>query len=309
MFANKIKNLPQISTEKSLKTLVENRQIYSLNNCEMNVFETHEQAKLVPLKFSEFIVTSMLRGKKVMHLFDKPGFEYFPGQTVIVPCNVEMKIDFPNATANDPTQCLALAIDQNKITDTLSFLNNKYANNKNGSWKLDYDRYFFYNNEELADTINKLLQICLSAKKDKDIFADLALQELIVRIVQSQNLQVAQDEKIEPSNNSFLNIISFIKLNLFKKLNLKSLTSEACMSSPTLYRMFKKEIGISPIEFILSEKIKYAKKLLQNPVVHISNVGFESGFEDSNYFIRIFKKQEGITPKQYQHLCANKNIA
>ena len=83
------------------------------------------------------------------------------------------------------------------------------------------------------------------------------------------------------------------------------LTREACMSSPSLYRMFKREIGVSPIEFILTEKVNFAKKLLQNPAIQINEVCYESGFEDCNYFIRIFKKMEGVTPKQYQHLMMN----
>lgn len=269
----------------------------------MNIFETHEPAVLVPLKFNEFIVTSMLRGKKIMHLFDKPGFEYVPGETVIVPSNVEMKIDFPEASKHDPTQCLALAIHQNKIQETVNFLNEKYANPQ--PWKLDYDRYFFYNNEELATTISKLLGICISDKKDKDIFADLALQELIIRIVQSQNLQAVHCGYVKNTNSSFSAIVSYIKINLFKKLSLKTLTTEACMSSPSLYRMFKREIGVSPIEFILTEKVNFAKKLLQNPAVHINEVCYESGFEDCNYLIRIFKKMEGVTPKQYQLLMIN----
>ena len=47
------------------------------------------------------------------------------------------------------------------------------------------------------------------------------------------------------------------------------------------------------------------QKLLRNPGIQINEVCYLSGFEDANYFIRLFKKHEGITPKQYQLLYIN----
>ena len=223
---------PQLTHEKSLKTLVENRTIFSLNHCELNIFETYQESELVPLKFNDLVVTSMLRGKKVMHLFEDPSFDYLPGETVIVPQNTEMKIDFPEASKDNPTQCIALAIDNKIITDTLDFLNEKYPK--------------------------------------------------------------------EGKNNPMVPVLEYIRANIRESINLRELSDKACMSPTSFYRYFKRELGMSPIEFILSEKIKQAKQLLKDPNVQINEVSYASGFEDSNYFIRIFKKYEGVTPKQYQ---------
>ena len=297
---------PVLSAEKSLKTLVENRTVYSLNNCELNLFETYQESQLVPLKFNDLVVTSMLRGKKVMHLFDDPGFDYLPGETVVIPSNVEMKIDFPEATKNNPTQCLALAIDQSKITDTLNFLNERYP--KEGSdnfWQLNYQNYFFYNNVDLAATINKLIKECMSKSITKDALADLTLQELLIRIIQTQTAKSIEDGLFSDPENPINQVVEYIRKNLKEPISLKNLSDKACMSTTSFYRFFKREIGMSPIEFVLNEKIRCAKKLLKNPGIQINEVCYLSGFEDCNYFIRLFKKHEGITPKQYQLLYVN----
>lgn len=293
---------PLLSHEKSLKTLVENRTVYSLENCELNLFETYEESQLVPLKFNDLVVTSMLRGKKIMHLFDDPEFVYLPGETVVIPSNVEMKIDFPEATKSNPTQCLALAIDHWKINDTLNLLNEKYSKEGNNLWKLDAENYFFYNNIELATTINKLIKECMSSSITKDVLADLTLQELLIRIIQTQTLKAIDENKNLDENTPMAIVLEFIRNNIRENFNLKDLSNKAGMSTTSFYRFFKRELGMSPIEFILNEKIKLAKQLLKYPGIQINEVGFQSGFEDSNYFIRLFKKVEGITPKQYQQL-------
>jgi AraC-like DNA-binding protein len=294
-------NTPQLSPTKSLKSLVENKTVYTLNNCELNLFETYQESFRVSLKFNDLVVTSMLRGKKVMHLFDKPGFTYLPGETVVIPSNVEMKIDFPEATSKNPTQCLALAIDHQLINQTLISLNERYPKeDKNDTWKLDYENYFFYNNIELASTINKLITECMSSNATKDIFVDLTLQELLIRIIQTQTVKSIDESSLLSSNNPMSDVIEYIRKNLNETISLKNLSDKACMSTTSFYRFFKRELGMSPIEFVINERIKHAKRLLKTPNIQINEVCYMSGFDDCNYFIRLFKKYEGITPKQYQ---------
>jgi AraC-like DNA-binding protein len=298
-------HLPALTSEKSLKTLVENRSVYSLNHCELNIFETYQESRLIPLKFNDFVVTSMLRGKKIMHLFDDPEFEYLPGETVVIPSNVEMKIDFPEASYDNPTQCIALAIDSHKISNTLSFLNEHYPKiGKEQLWQLDHQNYFFYTNIDLATTINKLVKECMSTSITKDALADLTLQELLVRIIQTQTIKSIENTDLSCTTNTPISyVIEYIKKNLNNDISLKKLSSFSSMSATSLYRFFKRELGMSPLEFILKEKLKCAKKLLTSPNIHINEVCYLSGFENANYFSRLFKKYEGITPKQYQLLC------
>jgi AraC-like DNA-binding protein len=301
-----MQNMP-LTSEKLLKTLVENRTIYNLESCELNLFETYEKSELVPLRFSDLVVTSMLRGKKVMHLFDKDGFDYLPGETIIIPSKVAMKIDFPEASMENPTQCLALAIDHQKIIHTLNILNEKYPKEgRNNFWQLDDNNFYFENNAEMTMLINKIMQICQSSSIFKDALADLSLQELLIKIIQLQTLKSVSTYPQKIINPILLHIISVLRNNIGNKIELKTVAKNAGLSTSGLYRLFKTELGISPIEFIILEKIKLAKQYLSNKDIYIKNVCYEVGFEDSNYFIRLFKHHEGITPKQYQQLLLKK---
>nr|WP_276899706.1 AraC family transcriptional regulator [Pedobacter kyonggii] len=299
----------KLSASETLQTLVENRTSYTLERCELNVFETYTESYRVPLTFNDFVITSMLRGKKVMHLFDKKGFDYFPGQTVIVPPAVTMEIDFPEASNLNPTQCIALAIDQEQIQKTIAYLNEFFPKaGSNEKWLLNYDEYHFYNNEEIAYLINKVIRICSERTKEKDVLADLTLKELLVRIMQTQNLKTISDDGYNLNQNPLAFVLNYIKTNLNEKISINSLSDKACMSKATFYRLFKRELGISPNDFILTEKINKAKLLLAQPGAKVASISYELGFSDANYFIRAFKKMVGITPGAYQLQVANQLI-
>lgn len=291
-----------LSDQNRLQTLVEHKTAYTLNACELNVFETHAASYLVPLTFNDFVITSMLRGKKVMHLFDREGFDYLPGESVIVPANTTMRIDFPEAGLNNPTQCTALAIDGEHIRKTVNYLNENFPREiGSGSWQLDYRQYHFYNNEEIAVLINKLIAVCTGTSAGKDVLADLAVKELLFRIMQVQNLNEGQDHAYsEHTANPLSYVIAYIRQHISDSISIESLSEKAYMSKSTFYRAFKRELGLSPIEFILREKMAIAKKLLLGSNTKIAAISAEAGFQDVNYFIRLFRKMEGITPKQYR---------
>jgi AraC-like DNA-binding protein len=288
---------------KYLQTLVENRRIFNLNNCELNIFESYQQAWRIPLTFGDFVITSMVRGKKIMHLFEDPAFDYLPGETVIVPANQTMVIDFPEATAETPSQCIALAVDAAYISNTLDYLNNFYNDRKveDHEWKLQFNQYHFENNDEVSGLINKLIRVCNSSDPTKNIYADLNLKELMIRLVQSQHLQQVITESSAQNNHNRLQfVIHFIHENLTDKILIDQLCRKAYLSRNHFFKWFREQFGVTPLEYINQERIKLAKQLLSQKGKNITQVSTLCGFADVNYFVRIFKKMEGITPGAYQ---------
>lgn len=287
---------------KYLQTLVENRRIFNLNNCEFNIFETYQCSYHIPLTFNDLVITSMIRGKKVMHLFNEPAFDYLPGETVIVPANEAMVIDFPEAGFHNPTQCVALAIDANYVKDTLNYMNNYYNfDNSIRDWKLQFNQYHFANNNEVSGLINKLIGICRNGDIAKDIFADLTLKELLIRLVQSQHLQQVAMESGKDNNHGKTHfILHYIHEHLTEKIAVDALSRKVYLSRNVFFKWFKEQFGITPLDYINNERIKLAKQLLADQRNSVSAVSMQCGFSDVNYFIRLFRKNEGITPKTYR---------
>lgn len=289
--------------EKSLFSLVENRSAYTLENCELNVFETHQRAQDVNLTFGDWVLTSMLRGKKVMHLSEVPSFDYYPGESVIVPPHELMRIDFPEASPYAPTQCIALAISSDQIQATINLLNERYPKvEANQQWKIDSSLFHLVNNKELADIVNRLMRISINDhSREKDLLAGLALRELLVRLMQTQARQLFETNTPSlSSSHRFAHIMQYMKDRIREKVDVNKLSEQACMSRANFFRKFKEEFGYTPADFLLKERIKLAKNYLRNSQNNITQVCYLSGFQNLNYFIRAFKKEVGVTPRHFQ---------
>lgn len=290
---------------KYLQTLVENRRVFNLQHCELNVFESYQQAYRVPLTFPDFVITSMVRGKKVMHLHNKPSFDYFPGETVIVAADETMVIDFPEAATENPTQCIALTVDAQYVNNTLQYLDDFYNNDPDDwhHWKLQFNQYHFENDNEVSGIINKLIRICSGGDKAKNIYADLNMKELLIRLLQCQHLSQVQVESDSKQNESRLHyVLHYINEHLTDIISMDTLCRKAYLSRNAFFRWFREQFGVSPLEFINRERIKLAKQLLANPATTITSVSQQCGFSDVNYFVRRFRQMEGLTPGAYQQL-------
>jgi AraC-like DNA-binding protein len=100
-------------------------------------------------------------------------------------------------------------------------------------------------------------------------------------------------------------VLHYINQNLTEKIEINTLTRKAYLSRNIFFKWFKEQFGVSPLEYINNERIKLAKQLLADKKNTITSVSFQCGFSDVNYFVRLFKKAEGITPGAYQSCIIN----
>lgn len=287
----------------NMQSLVEHRSRFTLDHCELNVFETREKAEQFYLSFRGFAVTSMLRGKKIMHLEGFEEFEYVPGETVLAPVGSSMRIDFPEAELDRPTQCTALVLDPGYLQQQLHHLNEQHPTDLAllEPWQINPSDIFLQNNDALARVSSRMLRVFSSNDPLKDLHAELIIQELVLCLLQLQFQHSLQtDARTNPNAHPFAAVLHFIQEHISDHIKVEELCRIAHMSKSNFYRLFTDHTGMTPLQMIQAQRLRYAKRLLRSPDVHIKEVAYAAGFNDPNYFCRLFKKQEGLTPGQYR---------
>ena len=290
--------------KRTLQQLVENQTTYTSDRSELHIFETHQQAEQVELTFGFPVVASMISGKKIMHLDQHKPFEFVPGESVIMPSGDKMIIDFPEATLDAPTQCLALGIEPQMIEEVVHRFNahTRIEQNEN-EWQLDEASLHLLHNQELHLLVQRLTQTYLNRNSGNAFLVDLMVQELIVRLLQTKAKKWLIDGVTPYSKDSRLSsVMQYIKLHLTdKQLDVETLANHACMSPSHFHKVFKQTMGSAPIDYLNGEKIKWAQKLMrQEPGKSVSELAYASGFNNVSYFIRKFKAQTGHTPAAFK---------
>ena len=73
-------------------------------------------------------------------------------------------------------------------------------------------------------------------------------------------------------------------------------------SGDHLRRMFRQVLGASPSQVQLAARLGHAQALLRDEALPIAEVARQCGFDDASHFARVFKKETGLTPRQYERL-------
>ncbi|MNY39615.1 HTH-type transcriptional activator Btr [compost metagenome] len=95
-------------------------------------------------------------------------------------------------------------------------------------------------------------------------------------------------------------IIHFLHAHPQRMPEIRELAELVQLSDSHLRKMFIKQTGQAPLHFVHSIKIEQAKKLLASSVKPVSQIAYELGIDNPNYFSRMFKANTGLTPLQYR---------
>lgn len=141
--------------------------------------------------------------------------------------------------------------------------------------------------------IEELINI---TKKIKEKITFKEYQKSMNKIV-----DIRDSERIKQGNRVVNEAIKYVDDNLFDpELTLKLVSSKVFSNESYLSRAFKKEIGVSFIEYISKKRIEESVRLLNTTDMKVYEIAEKIGFRDSHYFGLCFKKHIGMTIKEYK---------
>lgn len=98
------------------------------------------------------------------------------------------------------------------------------------------------------------------------------------------------------------NIVEYMHQHFGEKITIEKLAKRANMSESHFIRVFKKETGLSPVDYLIALRIEKAKKLLRAGTKNVTEISMLCGFNSTSHFSSSFSRSEGISPSKYQNL-------
>lgn len=126
------------------------------------------------------------------------------------------------------------------------------------------------------------------------------MEILIIRLMRSTGLSVPNGIPSVSSHRQCAAIRRYIDLHFKESLTLDLLAEEAHMNKHYLSHAFKREYGISPINYMISKRIEESKYLLTETDLSLSQISQLLGFSSLSYFSQVFRKSQSIPPIEYR---------
>lgn len=151
--------------------------------------------------------------------------------------------------------------------------------------------------------IERLLDTMIDEFKLKLLSWESACQGQLLNIISliSRKINLILNNSNPTSNDKITDICNVMYSNSEKDITIPEYAQMCNLSESRFSHLFKKNTGVSPIQYILNIRIEKAKALLEHTDLPIAEISDMTGMQSQHYFSRIFKKYTNMSPSEYRN--------
>jgi AraC-like DNA-binding protein len=131
------------------------------------------------------------------------------------------------------------------------------------------------------------------------------MEILIIRLMRSTALAVLDEPQTVSANRQCAIAKRYIDVHFKEALTLEQLAEETHINKYYLSHAFKREYGVSPINYMISKRIEESKYLLAETDLSTSRIAQLLGFSSPSYFSQVFRRTQSISPLEYRQSTRN----
>lgn len=154
------------------------------------------------------------------------------------------------------------------------------------------------NQNQFSQIIDEIYDMANSSDYIKDMRINEKISSLLT-LLMAHSWQ-PQDCSISRKRMELSAVKEYLDVNFAEKITLDDLECKFFINKYYLTKIFKESFGVTINNYILSNRITRAKQLLRFSDMTVDRIASEVGMNDGNYFSRMFKKVEGLSPKEYR---------
>lgn len=128
------------------------------------------------------------------------------------------------------------------------------------------------------------------------------LSRLLTLILQKGCYTVNPEDTPSSSHriNQLKTVLEYIENHYASPISLDVMAKEAGMNPKYFCRFFRSITHQTPLDYVNYYRIEQAAQMLLSSDLSVTDIGMECGFNDSSYFVKVFRKYRGVTPNQYR---------
>ncbi len=156
--------------------------------------------------------------------------------------------------------------------------------------------------EDIGDLAERIMRESAGDAYGKELMMQFLTMELLVALSRALHEEWEESLRVRHGKARELVIIArdYLKQNFNRGVSVADAAAYVFLSQGYFTRAFRDEFGISPMSYLMKERVNAACKLLEQKEIKVSGIATQVGFSSPQRFNVAFRKQTGMTPVQYR---------